>query len=203
MNPGHENGARESVGAGTTLIDRGTVFIPTFSGKLFWPLEPRLEELEIADIAHHLAMTCRWRGAVLEFLSVAQHSWHVAKALRAEPLETQLWGLLHDADEFCLCDLSSPLKSDVGFGAGFRAASNRVLKVVAERYGLAWPMPDVVGEADRMVAAAEARMFLRRAPSWAVQDQRYQEEIFPWSPEQAKNAFMAKFDVLMHALGRS
>ena len=45
-------------------------WISTFSGKQFWPCDPRPEEIDIADIAHHLSNLCRFTGAVKSFYCV-------------------------------------------------------------------------------------------------------------------------------------
>ena len=34
-------------------------WIQTYTGKCFYPLDPRPEEIDIMDIAHSLSMTCR------------------------------------------------------------------------------------------------------------------------------------------------
>lgn len=59
--------------------------ITTFSGVVFWPLDPRESEVRIEDIAHHLSMMCRWTGAVREFWPVGLHS-----VLVSELMETWL-----------------------------------------------------------------------------------------------------------------
>ena len=49
-------------------------WIQVYTGGQFWPLDPRPEEIHIEDIAHALALTCRFTGHCREFYSVAQHS---------------------------------------------------------------------------------------------------------------------------------
>lgn len=68
----------------------------TYTGRQFWPLDPRAEDIDIRDVAHHLSLICRFNGAGRAFYSLAQHSCLVADTLDA-PLK--LWGLLHDAAE--------------------------------------------------------------------------------------------------------
>lgn len=57
-------------------------YMTTYTGLRFYPFHPRREDVRIEDIAHHLALTCRWSGAVREFYSVAQHSVLVAERAR-------------------------------------------------------------------------------------------------------------------------
>ena len=53
---------------------RDDAWILTFTGRRVWPLDPRPEDICIEDIAHALALTCRFTGHCREFYSVAQHS---------------------------------------------------------------------------------------------------------------------------------
>src|SRR5208282_6622849 len=82
-------------------------WIRTFSGGRFYVLEPRVEDVRIEDIAHALSMQCRFTGHVREFYSVAEHSVWVS---RYSHREDALWGLLHDASESYIGDMSTPLK---------------------------------------------------------------------------------------------
>lgn len=38
-------------------------WVQTFTGVAFWPLDPRPDEVHIVDVAHQLAMVCRFGGA--------------------------------------------------------------------------------------------------------------------------------------------
>lgn len=80
----------------------------TFTGRTFYPLDPRPEDICIEDIAHSLALKCRFGGHCLRFYSVAEHSVNVSRYL-PDPLKQ--WGLMHDAGEAYLCDIIRPIKS--------------------------------------------------------------------------------------------
>lgn len=59
-------------------------WIQTVTGRPFWPLDPRAEEMDIRDIAHSLSMQCRFGGHCHRFYSVAEHSvWCSLVALRS------------------------------------------------------------------------------------------------------------------------
>lgn len=64
-------------------------YVSTFRGNRFYPLEPRIDDIEIEDIAHGLAYQCRFNGQTNAFYSVAQHSlivaYQVPPTLRAGP----------------------------------------------------------------------------------------------------------------------
>ena len=82
----------------------------TYSGRRFWPLEPRPQDVDIEDIAHAMSMKCRFTGHAEGFISVAEHSVNVARFL---PPKLRLHGLLHDAAEAYLPDIARPIKGDV------------------------------------------------------------------------------------------
>jgi hypothetical protein len=71
-------------------------WMQTFTGRRFWPLDPRGEDVLIEDIAHALSLLTRYGGHCTRFYSVAEHSVLLARA--ATP-ENALWLLLHDASE--------------------------------------------------------------------------------------------------------
>lgn len=50
------------------------VWIQTYSGKKFEPLNPSIDSIDIIDIAHSLSMICRFNGHSQRFYSVAEHS---------------------------------------------------------------------------------------------------------------------------------
>ena len=73
----------------------------TFTGRGFDPLNPRAEDVQLEDIAHHLGNTCRFGGATPKFYSVAQHAVLVALMV-LEASRRPDWALLalhHDSAE--------------------------------------------------------------------------------------------------------
>lgn len=121
--------------------------IRTYTGRFVDPLNLRVEDVHINDIAHSLSLQCRYNGHSYGFLSVARHSVWVAEMLRSDPA-LALWGLLHDAAEAYLGDLVAPLKHGPVLGPVFQHAEDQALKVIAKAFGLVWPMPVAVHEAD-------------------------------------------------------
>lgn len=93
-------------------INRGYA-IHTWTGKAFFPQNIRPEDVCVEDIAHGLAMTCRYGGQSDIFYSVAQHSyycWEIAVQQNL-PIEYQREALLHDAVEAYLgADFPRPYK---------------------------------------------------------------------------------------------
>lgn len=103
--------------------------ISTHSGKRFDLRNPRPCDVEIEDIAIALARIARFTGHTKDFLSVGQHVVNVARILNewGEPIEVQLYGLLHDAPEYVLNDVVSPLKRML---PQYRAFERRVMKAI-------------------------------------------------------------------------
>lgn len=130
----------------------------TFSGRKFTAAEPRAEDVRLVDVAHHLALICRFGGATSKFYSVAEHSCRVAGWLRREGASAcvQLQGLLHDAAEAYCGDVPRPLKD-----AAFAARELRIGQAIGEALGYDlfadW---DQVEPADDALLAIEGLMLM-------------------------------------------
>lgn len=171
-----------------------TDWIQTFTGRQFWPLEPRLEDIDILDIAHALANLCRYGGHVEQFYSVAQHCVLVSYAV---PAEHALRGLLHDASEAYLIDVPRPIKRAQGMDA-YRAAEKRLEAAIYERFGLAAQDPDCIKTADNQLLRTEQRDLMKPAPA-AWKDYRVgalEETIIPWSPGYSRHMYLKRFGEL-------
>ena len=57
--------------------------IMTYTKKMFDPLAPELELIDIVDIAHALSYLCRANGHFTQFYSVCQHSINCARGATA------------------------------------------------------------------------------------------------------------------------
>jgi hypothetical protein len=84
----------------------------TYSGKMFDPLMPNAEGIDIRDIAHALSLMCRANGHFPAFYSVAQHSLFCMREaeMRGYSVRVQLLCLLHDASEAYISDITRPVK---------------------------------------------------------------------------------------------
>lgn len=138
------------------------ITIQTTTGRTVHLFDPKPEEISLKDIALALSRINRFTGHTRRRYSVAEHSIYVAQLLKhwGEPAYVQLQGLLHDAQEAYLGDISGPLKSTPIFGDIFRLAEERMLKCIYE--GLAAPTPwplehelEVIKCADRMMLDIE------------------------------------------------
>jgi hypothetical protein len=95
--------------------DRRGDWMQTFTGRAFYPLDPRPEDIDPVDIAHALSLICRYGGHSSRFYSVAEHCVLMSHAVAPEHA---LWALLHDATEAYLGDMIRPLKRSGRFTAG-------------------------------------------------------------------------------------
>jgi 5'-deoxynucleotidase YfbR-like HD superfamily hydrolase len=102
--------------------------IATYSGGRLHPLDPLAEEISIEDIAHGLANTCRYGGQCRFYYSVGTHSLYVSRELSAEfGVETQLYGLFHDAAEAYVTDVPRPVKGELD---GYDDIESQLLEAV-------------------------------------------------------------------------
>lgn len=87
-------------------------YIHTYSGKKFYPLDPRIEDIDINDIAHALSLMTRANGHYKYFYSVGQHSINCYReaVARGYSRDVQLACLLHDGSEAYLSDITRPVK---------------------------------------------------------------------------------------------
>jgi hypothetical protein len=178
--------------ASVQKADRQGLWIQTYTGKQFWPLDARVEEVEIEDIAHSLAMLCRFNGHCRRFYSVAEHSVHVSRVVDAEVAR---WGLMHDAAEAYLSDLPQPIKRHMPI---FRECEERLLRVIAERFALPWGVPEAIVRADMVLLATEKEALMGKEPApWQDLPEALETGmILCHGPEQAKEMFLRRFSEL-------
>ncbi len=134
------------------------------SGRRLDLLDPTPVDIEIEDIAHGLAFVARWNGQTAgDFAySVAEHSLLVEELFRRiapkAPVKWQLAALLHDAPEYVIGDMISPVKSAVGPDYG--ALDDRLAAAIHIRFGLPAAVPKTVKrqikKADKISAWMEA-----------------------------------------------
>jgi hypothetical protein len=163
-------------------------WIQTYTGRQFWPGNPRTEDIELEDIAHALSNLCRFGGHCTNFYSVAQHSVLVADTV---PVRHRKWALLHDASEAYLVDLPRPLKRYGALGVAYLDLEKRVMSVICDRFGLEQQMPAEVYAADNVVLATEKRDLMRACPeSWVELSEPLTFNIHLLAPADAKKQFL-------------
>ncbi len=177
----------------------------TFTGRQFWTLDPRIEDIDVRDIAHALALQCRFAGHCRVHYSVAEHCVRVADLLMAQTGEAgiALAGLLHDASEAYCVDVPRPLKP---YLAGYKAIEREVEHTI-ERWADLYPgaLSDViVKRADEVLLVMEARDLMSPPPApWSFAQgalaEALAEVIVPWSWEVAERVYLSRFESLVGA----
>lgn len=177
--------------------------ISTFTGREFFPLDPRAEDVDPVDVAHALALKCRYTGHCMIFYSVAEHCVLMSDYLLSQGLgpRAALYGLVHDAGEAYLPDVASPIKALI---PGFKDSETRVLMAICERFALEFPFPD---EVEALVKALDVEMYLleretimRRSHWWSGRGPNRgvaeAVRVEGWSPERAELEWMRRFVTL-------
>lgn len=141
-------------------------------------------DANIESIAFSLAHINRFTGHVGVY-SVAQHSVLVAMQL---PDELKLSGLLHDAPEAYIGDVSSPLKRLL---PDYKLIEDFYHQEIDRQFGVDTECNEVKS-ADLRMLVTEAKHFglpLNKFPNM----QTYKIDIERWRPEFAMNAFLKMY----------
>lgn len=176
-------------------------YIRTFTGKKFHWDRIADNVFDIYDIAHSLAMNCRWTGHTREFYSVAQHS--VYASLEA-PAGLELAALLHDASEAYCHDTPSPLKwflKAKGFTV-FSEVETEIDKAICKQFGIPYPRDPRIKAIDLRLLATENRDLMPDGEERMHMIQPYDWKIRPLDPKEAEGLFIRRFHRI-NALYRS
>lgn len=187
-------------------------YIQTASGKLFYPLDPRAEEVCIYDIAHALSQCARWTGHTREFYSVAQHACVVASLVAYTAPHLALAALHHDSAEAYLADICSPTKqflwlryenhAGVEQMESFSSVEDRVEHAILKALSIETPDQDgraAIKTADRAALRWEAENLMSPFPN---EDPIYtiglipHKWVRPWTSEKAESEFLAFHNAL-------
>ncbi len=171
--------------------DRGP-WCQTYTGKMFHPLNPSPEEVDIFDIAHALGNLCRYNGHCRHFYSVAEHSVLLADNV---PPSLARWALMHDAAEAYMGDVIRPIKHAIPELLGME---RRILAAICEAFDLRpndGSIPLEVRKADLAMLAAEQRpMMGDMALPWELGVMPLEGVTFRfWNPSEASRAFLGRF----------
>lgn len=180
------------------MCDRGPS-IQLINGRRFHLLDPRPEDIDIEVIADALSKLCRFTGHTRSFYSVAQHSVLVSDLV--DP-DYALDGLLHDASEAFIGDISTPLKR--ALGTVIVDIEEAIHAVIADVFDTTYPHPYQVKSADLTALATERRDLMPHDPiPWDRSLERRPDpvRVVPHEPRVARAAFMSRFTDLM--LGRA
>jgi hypothetical protein len=154
--------------------------IRTISGRYVNLIDPNPETIIAEDIAHSLAMQCRWVGHVPYHYSVAQHS---VACMRQAPPHLKLTVLLHDASEAYLSDIARPGKINM---PKYKELEGKIMEVIAGKFGIIYPFPQEIHEIDDAMLRHE----------WECMVTLKEPLICCWSNVVAEYEFLNEFNTI-------
>lgn len=176
---------------------KGEGCIQSFTGRLLYPLNPKVADVDIEDIAHALSNKCRFSGMCRQFYSVAQHCILVSELVERD---IAFIGLLHDASEYMLPDVPTPVKPRL---KGFKEIEEAVHDAIYKRFGVFALADDpavkaAVKAADMRAMAIEALTLMPDNPEyWKFGfEPDFDIQIVPMAPAEAKRRFVNRFEQL-------
>lgn len=174
------------------LTEQTKSSITVTGGAYFDILNPTAYDYPIEVIANALSNICRYTGHVDKYYSVAEHSVLVSKAV---PEKYALEGLLHDASEAFVGDVSSPLKKLL---PEYQKIEDAIQAAIAKHFNLIYPFPDAIHEADKRVYWAERATVAPGKDTLWHQELRASRKVTPsgMSPIMAKRMFLSRFKEL-------
>lgn len=162
-------------------------WMQTYTGRRYYPMDPKSEDIDPWDIAHALSFLCRYGGHVSRFYSVAEHCVLMSRAV---PEEDALSALLHDATEAYVVDVPRPVKRYLD---NYKDIENRVWGAISTRFGVSSVLPASVLAADNRILLSEKAALLPTSEGvWPGLEglAPLDVTIRAWSPERAKIEYL-------------
>lgn len=187
--------SKKAMAEGLTTMKEGKAWIITYTGKRIYLEDPNPRLIDIEDIAHSLAMLCRFQGHCLDYYSVAQHSVFVSKIV---PDMYARVGLLHDATEAYVGDMVGPLKRTIG--VAYKRLELVWWEAIAKKFKLPVEMPEPVAHADVVALLTERRdLIIPHEYSWTLKSTTLEPHptiISPLMPWEARAQFAQRYNEL-------
>lgn len=170
----------------------------TFTGVKVDVIDPKSNQLKMADIIHHLSNQCRWTGACKHFYSIAQHTVLGTRALmRKGDYHAARIFFLHDNSEAYMTDISRTVKDLLD---NYREIENKIQDVIYEKFlsesehtGLPHKK-DLVKYIDMQMLIKEMGVLINNGFHYDVEDREVKElEIDLWYPPKAESEMNALF----------
>jgi len=152
---------------------------------------------DIIDIAHGLALTCRFGGQGRKFYSVAAHSISLSNIIMENMGDRRLGmvALMHDSPEFILGDIPTPVKSHASM-KGYVEVHDMLQKKIFKHFNIECSKTDydIISLYDFKLAITEAEYLNIDTSDWEISIKPYPIEI----TEEGNTAvdFLMKFMVL-------
>lgn len=188
----------EMVGLDQQQVNMKKNKMTTYSGITFDPLNVKLEQINIKDIAHALSNICRYNGHSKFFYSVGQHSILLTQYILQSKLEDKLnkarFALTHDASEAFLCDIPDPIKQLPEFEF-YRNTELKLQSLIYSKFNLNSDFPDDVKNLDIVIRCDEMNTLFNL-------ENKYKNvlgiEIKPMQPKEVENNFLIYYNNLFN-----
>lgn len=176
-------------------------YIQVNSGRRFYVLDPRAEDITVADVAHALSNICRFTGHGDRFYGVGEHSIHCARVARKLGYSTlqQLYCLLHDGSESVVNDLARPVKQNI---PQYKEVEDRIMTVIWEVAGLPAPTDEdyaIVKLVDNTLLINEMEQLMKRGdtPYFVEHEKVFVDLSVGYNAGESKLPFLQMFVSLM------
>jgi 5'-deoxynucleotidase YfbR-like HD superfamily hydrolase len=183
-------------------------FVTTRSGRAVSLSSPDPASIDIRDIACSLSRLNRFSGATFLPVNVADHSLNVVRfmAMKKAPPEMLMLGLLHDAHEAYIGDITSPARREIAVLCGrdiVQEMADRLDEAILKAFkvwhccslgALAW-----VRTADAAVFAAEWRDLMQGRCPTSVEAANF--AIKPRNPDKSEEEFLKMYELLKLKMG--
>lgn len=175
--------------------------IQTRSGAWIDIFNPDPDEILIEDMAHSLALECRFGNHIKRLWSSAQHGLLVS-ALCAAPFK--LAGLMHDGSDYVFRDIPRPIKRHPSMSL-FLEAETAFQRVIERKFDAHSAIRPEVKSADEIALWAEAEIFHHGTRHWPTDriDDAFSDRvsfaktlILDMVDLDAKTLFLKQFTVL-------
>lgn len=176
-------------------------YITTYTGVKFYPIDPRVEEFVLEDIAHALSLVNRANGHTTVPMSVAQHSVNVATVLKqlGYDVRTQFIGLNHDNSEAYMADIPTPVKEWL---PDYKILEERVQSLAYVWAGLGEVTDEdycPVNMVDKAMFPVEAKYVLPHS-NHPIDPLLEDMVIVPWTHDKAEKEFIKLWNELRSQL---
>ena len=170
-------------------------WITTYSGGKLHFRDPHEDEIDIKDIAHGLALCCRFNGQCKMFYSIAEHSIRVADNV-PDIKVLKLRALLHDAHEAYLSDVPRPIKGDMpqykAIADHLQFAINRKFNCTIEKVDTTAYFNEQIKKADDIMLSTEKEFMMVGVEDWAELPMPL-PHFKPRSWQKAEKLFLQRF----------
>jgi hypothetical protein len=175
-------------------------WIQTLHGHVVELHNPDLTEVSIDEVAVALSRINRFSGHTLLPYNVAHHSVIVAKHLEPHGKAMAYAGLMHDAHEAFIGDITSPVKRLCG--DAFRELDERMIRAVCQRWRVSYELvtSEAVKLSDMRTLATEKRDIMSKCEKdWGLSYEPWNDgyQIKPLESSAAASRFLQYYTRLM------